>query len=95
MPTPFALLEQRVNADVHALLANVEVVISGQPLAGRFGNEYVERLGQAGSTPVLRLLTSDLAAPPVRGQVLTIDGVTWKVALAHIDGGDLVIYVEA
>lgn len=92
LATPFAALEQRLNAAVMRRLANVVATVDGVQVAGIFADPYA--LGQVGlagiaaTQPTLTLPTASLAAEPV-GQTVTIGTAAYTVAAHEPDGTGL------
>lgn len=103
MPAPFASAVARLNAAVHARLADAAVVFAGvaEPVYAGFTNEYQTAtagdLVFAGSAPAIELTTALVPAGATeRGYALTVDGTPYKVADHRPDGaGWSVLILEA
>lgn len=93
MPTPFAALEQRINAAVERHLANREADFGGAVgvVAGIFRNEYAESFGIAGSGPVFECDAARVAGVAA-GASVTIGGIAYTVAAVRPDGSGMVTF---
>lgn len=92
LATPFAALEQRLNAAIMRRLANVVATVGGVQHAGLFESGYalgaVGPAGIATTQPTLTLPTSALVGEVV-GQEVTIGAAAYIVAAHEPDGTGL------
>ena len=92
MPTPFALLESRLNSVAVAQLANVTATIAGLPVDGIFDNKYIETLDIVGTVPVFTCLTATVGSV-VRGNTVTIRTVNYVVRDIQHDGTGMTDFI--
>lgn len=84
---PFAAIEQSINAEVLANLANATAAFGGTVVPVIFDNGYAQGLGGMVETsqPSCQL-ASTVAATLVQGSALTINAVAYQVKEVHPDG---------
>lgn len=95
MATPFAALQEKLNASVEARLANAEADFGGAVgvVPGLFGNEYAEAFGAvAGGRPVFKCLSSRVAAV-ARNAALSIGSAAFTAAEIKPDGRGMTLFV--
>lgn len=88
--TPFAAIEQSINAEVLANLANAAATFGGAQVPVIFDNSYAQAMAGMveASMPSCQAATADVAAL-VQGSTLTINAMSYRVTEVHPDGTGL------